>query len=194
MMQRRILLGLILATGIWGQTVPPESVPFTDRPLQLPLSGRTGTPGTVVNVQNPLPSGLQSINTITSTVQVQGAYQGSVPSSATAGPTIPLSLDEALRRGLQSNLGAIGYQNSIRQAEGLRAGVRSELLPNVSGNLLLAEEQVDLAALGFTGFPGIPSVVGPFHYFDLRAGVSQSVFNLTRLRNYRGAQENVKGT
>lgn len=193
-MQRRIFLGFLFATGMWAQTVPPESVPLMDRPLPLPLSGRTATPGAVVTVQNPLPGGLQSVNTITSTVQVQGAYQGSVPSAGTAGPAMTLSLDEALRRGLQYNLGAIGFQNSIRQAEGMRANVRSELLPNVSGNLLLAEEQVDLAALGFTGFPGIPAVVGPFHYFDLRAGVSQNIFSLNRLRNYRAAQENVNST
>jgi outer membrane protein TolC len=193
-MQRRILLGLILATGLWGQTTPPEAVPPMDRPLQLPLSGRTGTPGAVVTVQNPLPSGLQSVNTITSNVQVQGAYQGSVPSAAAPGAPIPLSLEEALRRGLQYNLGAIGYQNSIRQAEGMRAVSRSQLLPNVSSDLLVTDEQINLAALGFTGFPGIPLVVGPFHYFDLRAGASQSVFDLTRLRNYRGAQENVKST
>lgn len=105
-----------------------------------------------------------------------------------------LSLDEALRRGLQYNLGAIGYQNSVRLAQGARAVVRSELMPNLSAGLVLTEQQIDLAALGFTGFAGIPTVVGPFHYFDLRAGVSQSVFDLTRLRNYRGAQESVRST
>jgi outer membrane protein TolC len=196
MMTRRILAGLILATGIWAQSTPPEAVPLTDRALQLPLSGRSGTPGAVVTVQNPLPSGLQSVNTITSTVQVQGAYQGSVPSGAAAGPAFALSLDDALRRGLQSNLGAIGYQNGIRQAQGVRAIVRSELMPNISGDLVVTEEQINLAALGFTGFgfPGIPTVVGPFHYYDLRAGLLQSVFNLTRIRNYRGAQENVRST
>ena len=55
-----------------------------------------------------------------------------------------------------------------------------------------ADQQINLAALGFTGFPGIPQIVGPFHYFDLRAGASQSVFDLTRIRNYRGSQENVR--
>jgi outer membrane protein TolC len=194
MMPRRILLGFVLAAGLWGQAPPPESVPLTDRALQLPLSGRTGTPGAVVTVQNPLPSGLQSVNTITSTVQVQGAYQGSVPSAGAAGPPFALSLEEALRRGLQYNLGAIGYQNGIRQAEGVRSVVRSELLPNLSGDVLVTEQQTNLAALGFTGFSGIPTVVGPFHYFDVRAGLLQSVVNLTRLRNYRGAQESVRST
>jgi outer membrane protein TolC len=179
---------------MWGQTTPPEAVPLTDRALQLPLSGRSSTPGAVVTVQNPLPSGLQSVNTITSTVQVQGAYQGSVPSGAVAGPSFALSLDQALRRGLQYNLGTIGYQNGIRQAEGVRRVVRSELLPNVSAHALATEAQEDLAALGFTGFPGIPPVVGPFKYFDVRAGVAQSVFDLTRLRNFRSAREGVRST
>jgi len=78
-MPRRILPGLILAAGLWGQTTPPEAVPLLNRAVQLPISGRTALPGSVVTVQNPLPSGLQSVNTITSTVQVQGGYQGSVP-------------------------------------------------------------------------------------------------------------------
>ena len=57
------------------------------------------------------------------------------------------------------------------------------------------EQQLNLAALGFAGnFPGIPTVVGPFHYFDLRAGVEQSVFNLTNLRNYRSSSEQLRAT
>src|SRR5215831_12363421 len=144
MKPRRILAGLMLAAGLWGQAAPPEAVPSQDRPLPLPLSGRTATPGTVVTVQNPLPSGLQSVNTITSTVQVQGAYQGSVPSAQNAGPALTLSLDDAVRRGLEFNLGGVGFQNSVRQAEAIRAIERSTLLPQVSAGLLVTEQQVNL--------------------------------------------------
>lgn len=195
-MPKRIVWVLMCGAAVWGQTVPPESVPPVDRTVQLPLSGRTAQPGTVVTTQNPLPSGLGSVNTITSTVQVQGAYQGSVPTSATPGPPLALSLDDAIRRGLQSNLGAIGYQNGVRQAEALRTLARSELLPYVSSNLLMTDEQLDLAALGFSSalLPGIPRVIGPFHYFDLRAGASESVLDINHWRNYRGAQENVRST
>lgn len=195
-MPRRMLWSLVFAAVVRGQTTPPEVVPPADRPLQLPLSGRTGQPGAVVTVQNPLPGGLQSVNTITSTVQVQGAYQGSVPSAATAGPAFALSLDDALRRGLQHNLGSVGFQNGLRQAEAMRTSARSALLPYVATDLLMTDEKLDLAALGFSAalIPGVPTVIGPFHFFDLRAGVSQSVFDLTRLRNFRGAQENFRGT
>ncbi len=197
-MPKRIVWVLICSATLWGQATPPEAVPPVDSAVQLPLSGRTGAEGTVVSVQNPLPSGLQSVNTITSTVQVQGAYQGSVPSAAEPHGELALSLDEAIRRGLQYNLGAIGNQNTIRQAQGFQKAARSELLPYVAGDVLVTDEEINLAALGFSGslFPGIhiPTIVGPFHYFDARAGVSQSVIDFSKWRNYRSAQENVRST
>jgi outer membrane protein TolC len=191
-MQKRLFLAILLVTVLRAQTVPPEAAPPPGRVLPLPLSGRTGQPGAVVTVQNPLPAGVQSVNTITSNVQVQGAYQGSVPSAQAPGAPLALSLDEAVRRGLQSNLGAIVNQQSVRSAEATRTIERSALLPYVASDLLAADQQTNLAALGFSGFPGIPQIVGPYHYFDLRAGATQSIFNLNRVRNYRAAQENVR--
>jgi outer membrane protein TolC len=195
----RAIVG-VLALSMWmrAQGTRPEEAPLPSRAVQLPVSGRTTQEGTVVTVQNPLPSGLQSVNTITSTVQVQSAYQGSVPSAPAAGPALSLSLDDALRRGLEYNLGGVSYQNNVRQAEALRVVQRSALLPTVITGLSVTEQQVNLAALGFTGAAlggttiSVPTVVGPFHFFDLRAGVSQSVFDLTRRRNYRAAKENVR--
>jgi len=167
------------------------------RAAQLPLSGRTGQQGSVATVQNPLPGGTQSVNTITSSVQVQGAYQGSVPSAEAPGAVLPLSLAEAIRRGLEYNLGAVSYQNGIRQARAQRVVELANLLPNVNGNLQVTEQQNDLAAFGFNfSVPGfrIPTIVGPFHYFDLRARVTQTVVNVTSLRNYRATAQTLRAT
>ena len=48
--------------------------------------------------------------------------------------------------------------------------------------------------VSISAFPAfrIPSVVGPYNYFDLRATVTQTVADLVRLRNVRAAAENVK--
>src|SRR5262252_1984446 len=94
-----IVCALASSVAPHAQTVPPQAG-TSSHVAPLPLSGRSGQPGAVVNVQNPLPAGLQSVNTITSTVQVQGAYQGSVPSAAAPGASISLTLDDAVRRGL----------------------------------------------------------------------------------------------
>jgi len=169
----------------------------TSRALPLPLSGRTGQPGGVATVQNSLPGGAQSVNTITSTVQVQGAYQGSVPSLEAAGAAFDLTLADAIRRGLQYNLGTVGFQNSIRQARGQRWTELANLLPQVNADTFVTDQQVDLAAFGFNfKIPGfsIPTVVGPFHYFDLRAHVTQSVANLTDRRNFRASEQTLRAT
>ncbi|MBV8729779.1 MAG: TolC family protein [Acidobacteriia bacterium] len=161
------------------------------RAVQFPLSGQTGQPGAVSTVQNPLPGGVQSVNTLSSSVEVQGAYSGSVLSKQTPGALVELSLAEALRRGLESNLGTVGYQNTLAQARAQRKQAYSALLPNISGYALATEEQVNLASFGFHfSVPGfsIPTIVGPFHYVDLRAQLTQNVVNLTVLRNYRASE------
>lgn len=187
-----------LALAVFAQT-PPEALPPGTRVNPLPLSGRTSSPGSVTVTQTTVPGG-ESVNTLNSTVQAQGSYQGSVPTSQTPGAPLALSLDDAVQRGIKSNLGAVGFQQSLRAAEGQTTVERSFLLPQVNGSLTGVDQQTDLAALGFSSIhlsvPGFsfPTVIGPFHYFDLRAGVSQSILDLTRLNNYRATRENAKST
>jgi outer membrane protein TolC len=147
----------------------------------LALYGQTAPPQSV-----PPPT---RVRTLTPTGR--GDIRGSVPSAQTAGPPISLTLEDAVQRGLKTNLASIANQQSVRSAEGAHAIERSGLLPYVSTNLLMTDQQTNLAALGFTGFPGIPQIVGPYHYFDLRGGASQSLFDLTRLRNYRSSRESL---
>jgi outer membrane protein TolC len=73
----------------------------------------------------------------------------------------------------------------------------ANLLPNVSTSLLADEQQTNLAVYGFKfSLPGfsLPGVVGPYHYFDLRGRVTQTIANLTELLNYRAAEQAVKAT
>jgi outer membrane protein TolC len=166
---RSLVVVLALCAAVFAQT-PPEALPPGVRATQLPLSG--------------LPT--------------QAASQGSVPSAQTPGAPLALSLDEAVQRGLKSNLGAVGFQQMLRHAEGQGTVDRSFLLPQVNGSFTGTDQQTDLAALGFSSLklnvPGFsfPTVIGPYHYFDLRAGVSQSILDATRLNTYRATQQNVK--
>jgi outer membrane protein TolC len=163
---------------------------------QLPVSGRGGQGGSVNTVQTPVPGVTSSVNTLNTSVQVQGPYAGSVP--GTAKPfSGKLSLHEAVARGLEYNLGTEGLTQAMRQARGQARVARSSLLPNVSSYLRESVQQTDLAAFGLRisipirGF-SIPTVVGPYNYFDLRATLTQTVADLTALNNYRSAQELVK--
>jgi outer membrane protein TolC len=105
-----------------------------------------------------------------------------------------LSLREAVARGLEYNLGSVGLSLALRQSHGQTLVARSALMPNVSGSLSESVQQIDLRADGLrisSPFPGIgiPSIVGPFNYFDLRARLSQTVADLTAWNNYRSARE-----
>jgi outer membrane protein TolC len=127
--------------------------------------------------------------------QTNAAFQGSVSSGAPSAQPLALSLDDALQRGLRYNLGAIDSQQTSRQAHGETIAARSQLFPNLSGNLLETVQQVDLAAFGFkfnlppsAGF-SIPKVVGPFNYFDLRAALTQRLADVQAIRTYQSSRE-----
>jgi outer membrane protein TolC len=134
------------------------------------------------------------VNTINPTVQVQGPYAGSVQSTIAIPFSGKLSLREAVQRGIEYNLGSVGLAQAVRQARGQAKVARSSLLPNLNGNLSETVQQTDLKAFGLrlsSPIPGfsLPTIVGPFNYFDLRASLSQTLVDLTARNNYRSATE-----
>src|SRR5277367_339337 len=102
---------------------------------QLPLSGRTGQSGEVTATQSPIPGTTTSVNTLNPTVEVSGTFAGSAGSTARMPFSGKLSLREAVARGLDYNLGAVGLAQAIRQAHGQTRVARSALLPNLNGDL-----------------------------------------------------------
>ena len=117
---------------------------------------------------------------------------GGIPTGKPTGLAIPLSMSEAIKRGLTYNLGNLLSEESTRAASGARLLALSQLLPHVTTGVTEIQEQVNLAAFGFPGIPGIPTVVGPFNVFDLRASVTQSVLDFSALNRYRAQKENLK--
>jgi outer membrane protein TolC len=167
------------------------------RANQLPLSGRSGQAGSVTATQSPTPGTTTSVNTINPMIQTQGPFSGSVFGAARAPFSGRLSLREAVERAIDFNLGAVGMSNAVAESRAERKIVRSALLPNISGYLSETVQQINLAATGFSFdqqlgqlFPGIsiPSVVGPFNYFDLRATLNQKVLDITAWKNYQSAK------
>ena len=149
---------------------------------RLPASGRNNQGGSVGAAEQPVPGTTTSVNTLNPSVQISGPYSGSARSTTAMPFSGKLSLQEALQRGLASNLGAVGLAQTVRQTGAQVKVARSALLPNINGSLSETVEQIDLAALGLRiSVPGfhIPTIVGPFNYFTLQASLSQTVANLT---------------
>ena len=183
---------LVVSNPAWAQLGPPAQGANGTQAAQLPLSGRNGQSGSVNATETPVPGTTSSVNTLNTNVQTQGPYAGSITGRQPFSGK--LALREAVQRGLDYNLGAVGVTQAVRQARGQQRVARSSLLPNLNGALRETVEQVNLRALGVrinAPVPGfaIPSIVGPFNYFDLRATLTQTVADMTAVNNYRSAQE-----
>jgi outer membrane protein TolC len=122
-------------------------------------------------------------------------YGGSVPAKLVPG-VLPLSLDDAINRGLRQNLGALLLTSDIKGAHGQRWEALSALLPHVTASPFVDESQINLVEFGFTSqiFPGfhVPASVGPFSYFDARVAMNQTLFDWKAINNNRAAKQNVK--
>lgn len=111
------------------------------------------------------------------------SYEGGVTRGTPTQDTLSLTLDEAVQRGLQNNLGLLLSNTQITSARGDRLEDLQKLLPSIDGNLKESFQQVDLAAEGLR-IPGVPSVIGPFGYTDVRANLSWTVFSLNSIKTY----------
>ena len=74
-------------------------------------------------------------------------------------------------------------------ARGQRLSQLQTLLPSIDFTAKETAAQVDLPAQGLR-LPGIPTVVGPFGYTDIRASLTWSLLDLPALRNYLAARNN----
>jgi outer membrane protein TolC len=120
-----------------------------------------------------------------------GSFQGSVTVGQANAQTLDLSLDDAIQRGVKSNLGAILSGTQTAAAKAQRLSQLQQLLPDVEFNAREAEMQVDLAAQGLR-IPGFPTIIGPFGYTDLRGSLSWSLLDLHALRTYMAAKHQFK--
>jgi outer membrane protein TolC len=122
-------------------------------------------------------------------------FAGSVPAKLVPA-VMPLSLRDAIDRGLKQNLGQLLSNTDIRSARGQRWEQLSALLPHVTAAPYVAASEINLAELGFTSLSGasIPPSVGPFSYFDARVTVTQSLFDWKSINAARAASKSLKST
>ncbi len=131
-----------------------------------------------LNVQAPATTG-----------QTASSFQGSVTTGEASPQPIELSLDEAIERGLKTNLGVILSGTQTAAARGERLSELQALLPEVDFRAQESLMQVDLPAEGLR-IPGFPKIIGPFGFTDLRATLSWSLVDVASLRNYLAARHN----
>ena len=129
--------------------------------------------------------------------QETSQFQGSVPTESVSATPLALKLDDAIQRGLQTNLGLLVRDTTSQTVRAERTRALAALLPQVTGTVAQTEEQLNLQTVGFIfkfptipGFAGIPHIVGPFHYTDAEANVSAKVFDWNARKNLTAARAN----
>ncbi len=123
------------------------------------------------------------------------SYRGSVPQGTATASPIPLSLGEAIDRGLKANLGLLTSQQSSLEVRAQHYRALSALLPTVSGQAGETVQQINLQAVGFLfSFPGItiPSIVGPYSYQSATASATLPIFNWSAISNFKASREDQK--
>jgi outer membrane protein TolC len=134
------------------------------------------------------------------------AVHGSITSGPPVSTVIQLSLDDAVRRGLQHNLAIIFTEQNQRAASGEKLVAINYLLPNVSWKASRSRNQINLATLGFRAstlkqfppnlFPpsviaNIPAVV-TVNEVAAQASLDQTLFDLRSIELYRAAKEEIQ--
>jgi outer membrane protein TolC len=128
-----------------------------------------------------------------STIVGQNQFQGSVAAGLPSSTPLALTLHDAIDRGLKTNLGLLVSDSANEAARGQRLVALSALLPQAHAQAGETVEQLNLKTIGFTfTIPGfsLPTIVGPFHYTDVRAYASWNAFDYSARKNFRAAQEN----
>jgi outer membrane protein TolC len=164
----RLTLLALLCLGAAGIGFAQMGQPQVPRQTSAPVPSVSGLPG------------------------AQGPYLGGIPAGPVSPTVLSLSLEDAISRGLRQNLGLFLGEQGTRSAEAARLTARAGLLPSVSAGILDSGQQINLKALGFSNFPGIAPIIGPFNVFDSRLYVSQAIFSLTSLHKARAGAEGLR--
>ena len=119
----------------------------------------------------------------------QDSFRGSLVEGKNTGTVMDLPLDDAIRRGLRTNLGILLQGFSEGSSNGQRLEQLQTLLPTINATASISVQQVNLAAFGLK-FPGLNPIIGPFQVVDFRAYLTQNLVNVQSIQNYLSAKHN----
>jgi outer membrane protein TolC len=113
------------------------------------------------------------------------------------GPATPyrLTLEDAIHRGLQANLGVLVAETRTQEAEGTAERSQSLLLPRLRIAIPATIQSQSLAAEGISmqGLP-LPQVVGPFSVYDFRAYADLPIVDMQLWHGLRAARQSTAAT
>jgi len=104
---------------------------------------------------------------------------------------LKLTLDEAIARGIRTNLAVLNRESSDKLVRAERTRTLSALYPTVNAGASQNVQENNIAVFGFR-FPGIPTIIGPFGYQDLRASAEMDLYNRSSRLRVKAAGQNIR--
>lgn len=147
------------------------------------LPGLTANPAAQPEQQTPPPAQNLSI----------GVFNGSANVDKPVPGEIPISILDAIDRGIRHNLGLLLSHEQSQAARAQYRRAMAALLPNIAGRVNDSVQQINLAAFGIPLPAGLKSpLVGPFNVLDARTAMTENFLDFTALNRRREAAENEK--
>lgn len=134
----------------------------------------------------------QSLPPLFGPIVSQNPYMGGRVSGAVSDTELPLSLSDAIDRGLEYNLGLFLSSEQSRAAQASRIKALSDLLPHLHGGVTESVQQINIAAFGFPPSDLFPSIIGPFTVFDVRASLTQTVLDMNAIHKLHSETDRMK--
>jgi outer membrane protein TolC len=104
-----------------------------------------------------------------------------------------LTIKDAIALALKNNLNVRVAGAQMDEAAGTRERRMAALLPQVTGDTLTNRQNRNLAAFGIS-FPGVPTVVGPFSYYDFRVTANQPLIDRQAYHNWKASEKHEQAT
>src|SRR5271156_5726817 len=162
---------------------PAAKNPLSAQTQAGPVVAPSGNSGSSTATSSyPAPASVAS----SAAAQGQSSFTGSVPSQLVPG-ILPISLEDAINRGLKQNLGLLLSSQDVGSARGQRWQQLSSLLPNLTTTSYVDRSQINLAEFGLSfqnSGANIPPIVGPYTYYDSRAYVTHSASQNVKAAQY----------
>jgi len=142
-----------------------------------------------INTPRPINLAAGTTNPSARATQNLNPYLGSTPHGTATNDTLHLSLENAIGRGLQYNLGLIDSEQASADARAQREHALAALLPQISARAEQSYQQFSLKSINLKLPPQagihLPPTSGQFGYSEARITAESPVLNLALLNRYR---------
>ncbi len=119
----------------------------------------------------------------------QGILSGGVPAGQVTPGVLPVSLTDAIARGLKQNLGVVLGEQGVRSATGTRWQALSGMLPTAGLSVGQAREEINLEEYGFPVAAGQSPILGPFNVSSLHLTAATPIFDYSAIQRARAGAE-----